>query len=185
MSFTGQFTGRLEDQKLRRGKAIHDKFSASRNKLAKADVDWVVFAGAAAYCYGSRRQITDIDILVKSVDLRKAEGVLKDIEGFEVVADLEIETEQGICRFFVDDEMIDRIEWKQLFGVTVPVIPVEDNIVFKAILQKGEDRGKHDIEDIRHMVENKKVDLEYLQKRIEKYNAEKRVRPLLKILGIL
>ena len=170
---------------MQREEAMRGKLSVAKNRLAEADVDWAVFAGAAAYCYGSKREITDIDILVGSADFRKAESVLKGIDGFEVVGDLEIETDKGVCRFFMDDEMIDRVEWKQLFGVTVPVVPVEDNIIFKAILQRGGDRGKHDIEDIRHMVENEKVDLEYLQKRIQKYNAEKRVKPLLNLLGIL
>lgn len=34
------------------------------------------------------------------------------------------------------------------------------------------------------MVTNEKIDSEYLEKKIRKYRAEKRVKPLLKILGI-
>jgi len=167
-------------------KSIRSKLPAVRDKLEKAGVRWVIFAGAAAYCYGSKREVTDIDILVKLEDLDRAKAV-KDmnIEGFDVVADLEIKTNQGSCRFFMDDEMIERTKRKLLFGVTVPVIPVEDNIVFKAILQRGEDQSKHDIKDIQLMVKNEKINLEYLERRIRKYRAEKRVKPLLKRLGIL
>jgi len=81
--------------------------------------------------------------------------------------------------------MIKRTKWRKLFGISVPVIPVEDNIVFKAILQRGKDKDKHDIEDIRHMVANERIDLEYLKERIKKCRAEKRVEPLLALLGIL
>ena len=165
--------------------AVRFKLSAVKDRLMKAGVFWVVFAGAAAYCYGSKRKITDIDVLVKGVDLERAKTVLERIEGIDVVADLEIKTNHGICRFFMDDEMIKRTRWKQFFGVTVPVIPVEDNIIFKAILQRGENRGKYDIQDIQHMIKNEKIDLEYLRKRIRKYHAEERIKLLLKRLGIL
>ncbi len=168
-----------------RDEASRFKLSTVKDRLVKADVPWLIFAGAAAYCYGSKREITDFDILVKSADLEKVTSDLKSIEGVDVVADLEIRTNQGICHFFMDDEMIERTRWKQLFGITVPVIPVEDNILFKAILQRGEAQGKRDIEDIQQMVANEKLDLEYLESRIQGYRAEKRVRPLLKRLGIL
>ena len=158
---------------------FRSKLSAVKDRLEEAGVEWVVFAGAAAHCYGSGREVTDIDILVRAVDLEKAKVALKGIGGFDVVADLEIRTNQGICRFFMDNEMIERTRWMQLFGVMVPVVPVEDNIVFKAILQRGENQGKHDIDDIERMIKNEKVDSEYLKKRIRKYQAEKRVKPLL------
>ena len=62
----------------------------------------------------------------------------------------------------------------------MPVISVEDNIIFKAILQRSDKAGKHDIEHIRDMLKHEKIDLEYLRKRIRQCNAEKRVIPLLK-----
>jgi hypothetical protein len=170
---------------LHRDEAIRLKFSVVKDKLVEANVRWAVFAGAAARCYGSKRKVTDIDILVSARDLEKAKAVLRDVEGFDVVADMEIKTDKGICRFFMDDEMIERIQQKQLFDMTVPVIPVEDNIIFKAILQRGEDQGKHDVEDIQYMTRKEKIDLEYLEMRIRKYGVEKRVKPLLKSLGIL
>jgi len=174
-------------QTLQSDQAIRSKLSALKEKLEKASIPWVVFAGAAAYCYGSKRKVTDIDILVRLEDLDRAKAAIKDmdIKGFDIVADLEIEANQESCRFFMDDEMIERRKWKQLFDVSVPIIPVEDNIIFKAILQRGENQSKHDIEDIQHMVTNEKIDSEYLNKKVKKYHAEKRVKPLLKKLRIL
>jgi len=37
--------------------------------LRGTGVRWVVFAVAAAYCYEGESKVTDIDILVKGVDL--------------------------------------------------------------------------------------------------------------------
>lgn len=59
----------------------------------------VVFAGAAAYCYGSKRKITDIDVPVSGVDLEKAKAVLRDVEGVDVVAYLKINVDWESCRF--------------------------------------------------------------------------------------
>ena len=165
--------------------AVSLRLSVVKDRLAAVGIPWVIFDGAAAYAYGSCRRVTDIDILVRTEDLEKARSVLKDVGGFDVGVGSEIVTSEGTCRFFLDDEMIRREQWRQLFGVTVPIISVEDNIIFKAIVQRGQAEGKHDIEDIRDMAVSVKIDLEYLEKRIKKCGAEKRVRPLLKRLGIL
>lgn len=165
--------------------ALGFKLRIMRDRLEGAGVRWAVFAGAAAYCYGSKRKVTDIDVLVKGVDLENAKAVLSNVEGVDVVADFKINVNGETCLFFMDEEMKEKIQWRKLFDVEIPVIPVEDNVIFKAILQRTENQGKHDIEDIRCMIKNEKIDLEYLKKRIRKYHAEERVKPLLKTLGIL
>ena len=155
------------------------------DRLDKAGVHWTVFAGAAAHCYGSKRKVSDIDILVRGADLEKARAVLKNVDGVDVVADLEVNVEGETCLFFMNDEMEEKIQRRRLLDVEIPVVPVEDNVIFKAILQRTQKQGKHDIEDIQCMIKNEKIDLEYLKKRIQKYHAENRVKPLLKLLGIL
>lgn len=151
------------------------KLLAVKEKLNKAGVPWAIFAGAAAYCYGSRREITDIDILVKREDLEKAKVALQDIDakGFDIIAS---------PRFFLDDEMIRRTSWKKIFEVTVPVTPVEDNIVFKAILQRGAHEGKHDVEDMERMVKSEHLDLDYLWKRARRWRAEKKATTLIQTM---
>lgn len=162
------------------------KLSAIKDRLNQADIRWAIFAGAAAFCYGSKRQVTDVDVLVRCEDLQKAKAALRDvdIEGFDVVCGFEIKTDQGTYPFFLDDEMIERIKWRKLFGVSVPVISVEDNIVLKAILQRGESQGKYDIEDIWSMIKSEKIDLEYLKRRIRKCQAGNRVKFLLQSLHL-
>lgn len=159
--------------KLQRDAILCSELSAVKEALDKAGVSWVVFAGAAAQCYGSKREITDIDILVKRKDLGKAKSLLKNVgkEHFDVVA--------GSDQIRLDDEMVKRTRHRPLFGVTVPVIPVEDNIILKAILQRGEDQGKHDIDDVKSMIRNENIDLEYLNWRIREWKVEERVKPLL------
>jgi hypothetical protein len=167
-----------------RNRIMRAKLSVIKDRFERAGVHWVIFAGAAASCYGGTRKITDIDILVRSEDLDNAKAALENIDarGFDVGGGGEIKTDLETCEFFLDEEMIGRINWKQLFGVRVPIISVEDNIVLKAILQRGEELGKHDVEDIKSMMTHEKLDLEYIRKRIMRCKAEKRVKPLLQSL---
>jgi hypothetical protein len=57
-----------------------------------------------------------------------------------------------------------RLTHHQVAGVAAPVIPPEDNILFKAILGRGPEVGKHDWEDIRAMLAHlPALDWEYLR----------------------
>lgn len=160
------------------------QLSLVKRGLNKINVPWAIFAGAAAHCYGSKRQLADIDILVENDNFDMAKAVVKEAgtEKIDVIAKLKIETCQGSYFFFVDDEMIKRIRRKYIFDILVPVISVEDNIAFKAIAQRGEDQGKHDLADIQCMIENQRIDLEYLKRRIEKCQADERTRTFLERL---
>jgi predicted nucleotidyltransferase len=163
---------------------LRSHLSAVKARLEKAGIEWAVFAGAASFCYGSQRIITDVDILLRSEDLERARAVLEDLDlaRFDVGCGADMETEQGTCPFYLDDNMIGRRQWRELFGVKVPVISVEDNIVLKAILQRGQSEGKYDLEDIRDMLTNQRIDLDYLKTRIQISQSEKRVKPVLQPL---
>ena len=169
---------------MKRNDAMRSRLAKIKSRLQETKVVWAIFAGTAAACYGSSREITDIDVLLRCEDLKKARAALKDVdtEGFDIGCGADIKTSEGVCSFFLDDEMVARTNWKDILGVTVPIMSAEDNIVFKAILQRGEEKGKHDLEDIRSMAAHEKIDLVYLQKRIKKSNADKRVMPLLRQL---
>jgi predicted nucleotidyltransferase len=80
--------------------------------------------------------------------------------------------------------MMERIKYRKLFDIEVPLIPVEDNIILKAILQRSEKEGKHDMEDIKSMIKNEEIDFKYLKERIKKYQVEEIVLPILEKLGI-
>lgn len=53
-------------------KTIYEsKLYKIKNILNEANTNWVIFAEAAAHCYGYNRKITDIGILKKTKTLRK------------------------------------------------------------------------------------------------------------------
>ncbi len=162
---------------------IRSKLIQIKDIFREIDIPWMIFAGVAAYCYGSKREITDIDILVKDIDFEKAKNAFKNIKGIDIISDLKIVKNNRTYYFSMDNEMIKRIKYRKLFDIEVPLIPVEDNIILKAILQRSEKEGKHDIEDIKSMIKNEEIDFEYLKERIKKYQVEKIVLPVLEKLG--
>jgi predicted nucleotidyltransferase len=176
-----KLVARLKGQK---NVVLRFNLSQTKKKLEEAKINWAVFAGAAAYYYGSRRKINDIDILVEADKLAKAKSVLEDIDTskIDVVARCKILTSEGTYFFSMDDEMMERVRWRRLFGIFVRMISVEDNIAFKAITQRGEDKDKHDLEDICCMIEDRKIDLDYLKRRIQKCHASERAMPILRCL---
>jgi hypothetical protein len=50
-------------------KALKAELLVIRDRLDSAGVCWALFAGATASCYGSKRDVTDLDVLVKEEDL--------------------------------------------------------------------------------------------------------------------
>ena len=165
-------------------KNIRSKLIQIKDIFREINIPWMIFAGVAAYCYGSKRKITDIDILVRDIDFEKAKNALKNIKGIDIIADLKIVKNNRTYSFSIDNEMIERIKYRKLFDIEVPLIPVEDNIILKAILQRSKKEGKYDIEDIKSMIKNEEIDFEYLKEKIKKYQVEEIVLPVLEKLGI-
>jgi predicted nucleotidyltransferase len=171
--------------------SLVNRFIRLKTEFEKARITWAVFAGAAAHAYGSARKITDIDILVKKSDTRKVETALglsirdkqTTVDSIDLVFEIEFKTKERIMRFFMDEEMRKRLGYKQLYGLEVPIVPLEDNIILKAALGRGSDQGKFDLQDIIDMKKNS-IDYEYLKRRIKFYNVEKIVVPILADLNV-
>jgi len=102
---------------MQKGKIARASLYEVKNKLIETGICWIIFAGAAAHCYGSMRKVTDIDILVRFEDLEKAKNALRNVEGFDIVADLKIRTDQGICLFSMDKGMVKRTTFRKLWHI--------------------------------------------------------------------
>jgi hypothetical protein len=156
-----------------------------KDRLDSAKVTWAFFAGFAAYCYGSRRPLTDIDVLVLDREFGKASAALGRIEGVELCRTKPKTILGKTYAMGMDDEMAAHIVRRTFFGIEVPLISPEDNVLLKAISQRGPERGKHDVDDIIATALSEKMDVEYLASRIAKFGAEERATSILKKLKIL
>jgi hypothetical protein len=178
-------------------------------RLERAGVVWAVFAGAAASVYGARRPLTDVDILVPlgegtrvatlfpgAAVEREADGRVGsvklptgsiDLPAVEIIAGLTMFEGEAACTIDLDDEMAARRTYHEIAGAEMPVIPVEDNLLLKAIWGRGPEQGKHDWEDVRAMlahgaVSDGGVDWAYLRWRAETCGAVQSARRALERL---
>ncbi len=140
-------------------------------RLDQAKITWAIFAGAAASVYGATRPLTDVDILIPASKgeqlfalfpqaqmIRRPDGSVQGVQlpGFDILA--------GLTIMDLDAPMAARLTRHEIAGITVPVIPPEDNILFKAILGRGPEMGKHDWEDVHAMLAYlPALDWEYLR----------------------
>lgn len=173
------------------------KISQITKRLKGAGVPWVVISGTAVALWTNRRQVTDLDILVKDRDIAKVTRLFHKksttirmpwgtsygvaVCGFDFVGHVTVGEK---CRFAMDDEILRRAHPKKLFNTKVQVASVEDNIALKAILQRGPDLRKRDKEDILLLKETdrgnpRRIDLRYLRKRLKICNALERANAFL------
>jgi hypothetical protein len=152
--------------------------------LDKSRVPWGLFGGAAAKVFGAERPLRDIDILIPSDSGQRVSQEFPDAhleyEPDGRIASLEIpyyDIVAGLHRrihFTLDAEMVARINRHRLLGTDLPVLSIEDNIAFKAILGRGPEMGKHDWEDAALMLKNApNLDWDYLRWRLHKCAPEK------------
>ena len=155
-------------------------------KLDQAGIPWALFAGAAASVYGAERAVTDLDLLVPHEQAERLRDLLPGVElvyseprlthlalpGVDLLA--------GMGAVDLDAPMATRITRHEIGGVRVPVIPREDNILLKAMWERGAEQGKHDWEDVEAMMASApSLDWEYLRWRAGTLDQRERVEGLL------
>ncbi|MBC7249685.1 MAG: nucleotidyltransferase family protein [Anaerolineae bacterium] len=167
-------------------------------RLDQAGVLWAVFAGAAAAVYGASRSLTDVDILIPAAEGERAAALFPEaqihrgedgcvrmiqLSGFDLVAGLVMRDAEGIYTVDLDTQMAARLTRHEIAGVTVPVIPPEDNILLKAIWGRGLEEGKHDWEDVEAMMAHlPTLDWEYLRWRADTCGSSQAAQRALEVL---
>lgn len=171
-------------------------------RLDASGIFWSVFSGAAATCYGVQRPITDIDISLHSKDTARILALFPDGQPRPTKHPGEYALDFGPVEIWwgtlflrggerlypvpFDESMRRRVTRQTILGIDVPVSAPEDIIILKAILQRGAEQGKHDLEDIQAIARTlgNRLDLDYLKERASACGALARVGPYLKRLGI-
>jgi hypothetical protein len=170
-------------------------------RLDRAGIAWAVFAGAAASAYGATRPLTDVDILIAATDGERVATIFPESEirrgedgsvhivqllGFDLVAGLAWHQADATYVFDLDDAMAARLQRHEIAGITVPIVPPEDNILLKAIADRGPEVGKHDWEDVQAMMAHlPALDWEYLRWRAGACGPRRSTEPVLERLESL
>lgn len=171
-------------------------------RLDASGIFWSVFSGAAATCYGVQRPITDIDISLQSEDTARILALFPDGQPKPTKHPGEYALDFGQVEIWwgtlylrgggrlyavpFDEQMRQRVTRQTILDIDVPVSAPEDIIVLKAILQRGPEQDKHDLEDIQAIARTlgNRLDLDYLKERASACGALARVEPCLQRLGI-
>ena len=162
-------------------------------KLDDAGIMWAVFAGAAATVYGVTRPLTDVDILVPVAEGSRTAALFPEAQvehrqdgTIEWIKLPDFDILAGLPNLDLDAEMATRLTHQKIAGVTVPVIPPEDNILLKASWGRGPEVGKHDWEDVEAMMAYlPTLDWEYLRWRAEGCFSKERREQILERLEAL
>jgi predicted nucleotidyltransferase len=78
--------------------------------------------------------------------------------------------------FMLTEDVLSHRPTVDFQGQRIYLLPVEDVLLDKAMLQRGLESGKHDIEDIRNFLQiYSDIDRDYLKHRIHQLGAEERV----------
>ncbi len=169
-------------------------------KLNSLGVPWLIGGSGCLFLLGNDRMPGDIDIFLedKSHDLVDREfgvGSFEYKSEIETVRNSNPEENHGI-QFtshlklnlagksydlgITQNTIAHRLsaEWK---SEKIYLLPPEEVMLIKALLQRGVDQGKHDVEDITVFLSiYPKIDREYLHYRVLELNAEERVDGILK-----
>ena len=163
-----------------RTKVTEPKVNPSLEEIARLlddnGITWAVFAGMAAFAYGSSR----VAALFPEAQVTRHKGVkVVHLPGFGVLA-------AGLPDMDLDEQMAARLTRHEIAGVIVPVIPPEDNILVKGLRGHGPEVGKHDWKDVREMmVHLPTLDWKYLYRRASTCGPREHVGQVLERLEAL
>ena len=170
------------------------KLAGVLHVLSSHNLDWMIAGSGCLWFYGNKRMPNDVDLFLRDEQHDLADKLF-DVTSFEYVSPLERvrnsnpfgEHEMQLTshlRISVakktynlsmgDDVFSKRAKGESSIG-PLWLMPPEDALLIKALLQRGPDVGKHDVEDIQNLLEIYNPDKAYLKKRIEDLGAEERV----------
>ena len=173
--------------------------------LNRNNVRYGLYAGAQVAVLTSNRESTDVDFLVADKDFDK----LREIFPNSKVKGGKGNISDGIFLYLGGEENIEfmayanlvvngkrypnrltELVWRNikrfhLGNISFLMLDPVDAVVMKAILQRGRDQGKHDLEDIEAIVKVIDLDRDYLKYKLLDVKADERVINVLRKFNLL
>jgi hypothetical protein len=165
-------------------------------QLNSLKLQWMIAGSGCLFLLGNDREPGDVDIYLTSSDhniVDQAFGVKSFIytspnenvrnsnpsnnHDIQFTSNLVLMGGNQSFNLSVQQDILDHKLTAEYKSQSVFVLPPEEAILIKAILQRGPDQGKHDIEDIELFIKtNYQLDLNYLNRRIITLNAKERIK---------
>lgn len=190
-----------EEINLKKILANNSKLQDIIQALNNNHIKYGLYAGAYVSIITSNRTPTDVDILIADEDFEKLENLFpgslikkmpdarffypyKD-QAIEFMTNANVNIKKSHYKFRLTD-----LAWRNasilksgqyLVRLCNPV----DTILLKAMLQRGRDEGKHDLEDISDLIKKIRIDKTYLKKRLDQVNSDDRIFSILKTMELV
>lgn len=164
-------------------------------ELNSTDIKYGLYAGSHVAILTSNRIPTDVDFLVADEDFAKLinlfplaqvknsgnakflyVGTNNDIE-FMSFADVNIDGSH--YNFRLSDLVWENSSLLSGDNFKVRILNEVDTILLKAMLQRGKELGKHDLEDIEAILRTKTINKEYLSQRLVEVRQDERLLSVL------
>lgn len=170
-------------------------------KLNHNHIRYGIYSGSFVAIASNERETSDVDIVVQDDDVLLVRKLFpfaqsKDIGSgqfmyigmnneIELIARSDVRIGEKLYRF-----RLTPLAWRNtlrlfLDGMQFNVMNPVDTILMKSILQRGQDIGKHDFEDIERLLRTTEIDHKYLRKRLPEINADDRVLKVLQHYNLL
>ncbi len=164
-------------------------------KLNAAGIQWMIGGSSCLYLLGNERLPDDVDIFFRNPDhdgVDKLFGISSythdakegpvrnsnpnNDHSIQFTSSLIIEVDGSKYDLAVTDAIIGSRISGHYLNQTFWLMPPEEVLLLKAILRRGKDVGKKDLEDIQNFLRiYKELDIEYLERRIDGLQAKIRV----------
>jgi len=176
---------------------IAGNLNVVQRTLDTAEISWGVYAGAAAWIYGHRRPINNVDIVVGSGSLQAISKLLQEgnrtvqydgnrllWRGINIYDDATIRQLGKVYPFSLDQTMMGHLRRLPLLGSRVMVLAPEDVIAHKLILSFSTDKGSLHLTDAEGIARRQQIDVAYLRERLRLANAGAEILARLPDVGI-
>lgn len=161
--------------------------------LNENKVNWLIGGSSCLFLLGNKRMPDDVDIFLPDIEHDRVDQVLS-LESYthtsksasarnsnpngdhsiQFTSHLEFNFDKNY-KFSITDTIVrQRISFEHN-GININLLPPEDVLIIKALLKRGKDQGKCDIEDINRFRDIYQLNTEYLSLRITELDCKDRV----------
>ncbi len=163
--------------------------------LNSTDIKYGLYAGSHVAILSSNRIPTDVDFLVADEDFSKLKilfpfAQFKDSENakflyvdenhkIEFMSFADVDINGSHYNFRLSDLVWENSSLLSGDNFKVRILNEVDTILLKAMLQRGKELGKHDLEDIEAILRTKTINKEYLSQRLVEVRQDERLLSVL------
>lgn len=171
------------------------------SKINEANIKYGLYAGSHVSILTSNRVSADVDFLVSDKDAQKLKHLFPfaktrdDGDGaflyigkhdeIEFMSYADVNLANSHYDFRLTDLCWKHIDLLEGDGFSVKLLNVVDTLLLKAMLQRGKDKGKHDLGDIEALLKHCEIDKRYLSGRLLEVGEDERILGVLKKFGLV